>query len=91
MRRSKSIETLLPILYLKGISTGDFSEVLAALLSKHAPGLSPTAIVRLKDARSTSTVHGRSAICRRNAASTSRPTASTCKPGSKMRSSAFWY
>jgi Transposase, Mutator family len=31
MRRSKSIETLLPILYLKGISTGDFSEALAAL------------------------------------------------------------
>ena len=48
LRRSKSIETLLPILYLKGISTGDFSEALAALLGKDAPGLSPTAIVRLK-------------------------------------------
>src|ERR1035441_11121586 len=36
MRRSKSIETLLPILYLKGISTGDFSEALAALLGKDA-------------------------------------------------------
>jgi len=40
MRRSKSIETLLPILYLKGISTGDFSEALAALLGKDASGLS---------------------------------------------------
>jgi hypothetical protein len=49
MRRSKSIETLLPIPYLKGISTGDFSEALAALLGKDAPGLSPTAIIRLKD------------------------------------------
>jgi putative transposase len=49
MRRSKSIETLLPILYLKGISTGDFSEALAALLGKDAPGLSPTAIARLKE------------------------------------------
>ena len=49
LRRSKSIETLLPILYLKGISTGDFSEALAALLGKDAAGLSPTAIVRLKD------------------------------------------
>ena len=49
MRRSKSIETLLPILYLKGISTGDFCEALAALLGKDAPGLSPTAIIRLKD------------------------------------------
>ena len=38
MRRSKSIETLLPILYLKGISTGDFSDALAALLGKDAPG-----------------------------------------------------
>ena len=49
MRRSKSIETLLPILYLKGISTGDFSEALAALLGKDAPGLSASAIGRLKE------------------------------------------
>jgi transposase-like protein len=49
MRRSKSIETLLPILYLKGISTGDFSEVLAALLGKDAAGLSASAVGRLKD------------------------------------------
>ena len=49
MRRSKSIETLLPILYLKGVSTGDFSEALAALLGKDAAGLSASAIGRLKD------------------------------------------
>ena len=49
MRRSKSIETLLPVLYLKSISTGDFSEALAALLGKDAAGLSPSAIGRLKD------------------------------------------
>ena len=49
MRRSKSIETLLPILYLKGISTGDFSEALPALLGKDAAGLSASAIGRLKD------------------------------------------
>lgn len=49
MRRSKSIETLLPILYLKGISTGDFSDALAALLGKDAAGLSASAIGRLKD------------------------------------------
>ena len=49
MRRSKSIETLLPILYLKGISTGDFSEALAALLGRDAPGLSASAISRLKE------------------------------------------
>jgi transposase-like protein len=49
MRRSKSIETLLPMLYLKGISTGDFSEALAALLGKDAAGLSASAVGRLKD------------------------------------------
>ena len=49
VRRSKSIETLLPILYLKGISTGDFSEALAALLGKDASGLSASAVGRLKD------------------------------------------
>src|SRR5665811_2443527 len=49
MRRSKSIETLLPILYLKGISTGDFSEALAALLGKDAAGFSASAIGRLKE------------------------------------------
>jgi hypothetical protein len=77
MRRSKSIETLLPILYLKGISTGDFSEALAALLGKNAAGLSPAAIARLKEGGSTSTTPGRNAICRRNAASTFGRTAST--------------
>jgi len=49
MRRSRSIETLLPILYLKGISTGDFSEALCALLGKDAGGLSASTIGRLKD------------------------------------------
>jgi Transposase, Mutator family len=39
-RRSRSLEVLIPILYLKGISTGDFEEALAALLGKDAPGLS---------------------------------------------------
>ena len=49
LRRTKSIEELLPWLYLKGISTGDFSEALAALLGKNAPGLSASTISRLKD------------------------------------------
>jgi len=48
-RRSKSLEVLLPILYLKGISTGDFEEALAALLGKDAPGLSASTIARLKE------------------------------------------
>ena len=40
---------LIPILYLKGISTGDFEEALTALLGKDAPGLSASTIARLKD------------------------------------------
>ena len=48
-RRSKSLEVLLPILYLKGISTGDFEEALSALLGKDAPGLSPSTISRMKE------------------------------------------
>ncbi len=42
LRRTKSIEELIPWLYLKGISTGDFNEALAALLGPDAPGLSAT-------------------------------------------------
>lgn len=49
LRRSKSIEELIPWLYLKGISTGDFSEALAALLGPEAPGLSAATVSRLKE------------------------------------------
>ena len=48
LRKTKSIEDLLPWLYLKGISTGDFHEALAALLGPNAAGLSSTTISRLK-------------------------------------------
>ena len=46
-RRTKSLDALLPVLYLRGISTGDFQEALAALLGKEAPNLSPAVISRL--------------------------------------------
>jgi len=49
IRYSKSLEVLIPILYLKGISTGDFEEALAALVGKEAPGLSASTIARLKE------------------------------------------
>ncbi len=48
-RRSRSLEVLIPILYLRGLSTGDFAEALAALLGKDAPGLSASTIARLKE------------------------------------------
>ena len=48
-RRTKSLEALLPVLYLRGISTGDFQEALSALLGSEAPNLSPSVIGRLKE------------------------------------------
>lgn len=50
LRRTKIIDELIPWLYLKGISTGDFTEALQALLGPQAKGLSPANIVRLKQA-----------------------------------------
>jgi putative transposase len=46
-RRSRSLDALLPVLYLRGVSTGDFQEALTALLGKDAPNLSPGVIARL--------------------------------------------
>ncbi len=48
LKRTESIEELLPVLYLKGISTGDFSEALKSLLGANAKGLSAGTISRLK-------------------------------------------
>jgi len=48
LRRTKALDELVPWLYLKGISTGDFPEALAALLGPGAEGLSATNICRLK-------------------------------------------
>ena len=97
-RRSQSLEVLIPILYLKGISTGDFEEVLAALVGKDAPGLSASTIARLKSLPSRkrgrrgprSMRTGRSAICQPSATSIAGPTASIWRPGSRNRRSASW-
>ena len=48
-RRTRSLDVLLPILYLRGLSSGDFQEALAALLGRDAPGLSASTISRLKE------------------------------------------
>ena len=53
LRRSKSIEELLPWPCLKGTSTGDFNEALQSLLGQHAANLSPNTIVQLKEKWST--------------------------------------
>src|SRR4051794_15270947 len=49
-RRSKSVEVLIPILYLKGLSSGDFEDALSALLGPDAGGLSASSIARLREA-----------------------------------------
>ncbi len=49
LRRSRSLDELIPRLYLKGLSTGDFSEALQSLLGPQAPGLSANVVVRLKE------------------------------------------
>jgi transposase-like protein len=49
LRKSRSIEELIPWLYLKGISTGDYAEALQALVGVDAKGFSPNVIVRLKE------------------------------------------
>jgi putative transposase len=48
LRRVPSVDNLIPILYLKGVSSGDMSEALASILGPGAAGLSATNIVRLK-------------------------------------------
>ncbi len=49
LRRSQSIDELIPWLYLKGVSTGDFAEALQALVGEDAKSLSPNVIVKLKE------------------------------------------
>src|ERR1700737_1611832 len=97
-RRSQSLEVLIPILYLKGISTGDFEEALAALVGKSLPlrrrgtrqvyRRRPSPASRRCGPRSMRT--GRSAICQPSATSIAGPTASIWRPGSRNRRSASW-
>src|SRR3954449_292914 len=51
LRRTKGLEELIPWLYLKGVSTGDFAEALTAILGPDAPNLSATTVTRLKAVR----------------------------------------
>lgn len=49
LRKTQAIEELIPWLYLKGVSTGDFAEALQSLVGERAAGLSANVVVRLKD------------------------------------------
>ena len=79
-RRSKSLEVLIPILYLKGISTGDFEDALIALLGRDAAGSRPRPLDASRRPGPKSTRAGANATPRPNATSTSGSTAFTCRP-----------
>ena len=83
-RRSKSLEVLIPVLYLKGISTGDFEEALAALLGKDAPGSRPRPSEGSRMPGRTNMCAGAGAISPPSDTSTSGPTASMCRPAWRM-------
>ena len=92
-RRSKSLEVLIPVLYLKGISTGDFAEALAALLGPDAGGLSASTVARLTEVWADEHAHW----LKRDLSArhyvyfwTSGPTASMCRPGSRTMRNACW-
>ena len=75
---------LIPILSLKGVSTGDFEEALIALLGKDAGGLSATTVGRLKDAWSEEHVRWSKRDSRRSATCTSGLMASMSRPTGLM-------
>jgi len=85
-RRTKSLDALLPVLYLRGVSAGDFQEGLAALLGKDAPNLSPAVISRL----TAEWEAGRSGISRHGNTCMFGLTGSTCRPGWKTMPNACW-
>ena len=89
-RRTKSLDALLPVLYLRGVSTGDFQEALAALLGKDAPNLSPAVISRLTAKWQADYDAGRSATSRRGDTCTCGRTGSIYRPEWNKPPNACW-
>ena len=89
LRKTKSLEELILWLYLKGVSTGDFSEALPVLVGPRAEGLSASTVVRLKQSGSKNTRRGVNAPWREGSTSTSGPMASTSMCVWKKIDSAF--
>ena len=90
-RRTKSLDALLPVLYLRGISTGDFQEALAALAGQGcAESFSGGDLQTDGGSGRASTSAGRSAICRRAGTCTCGRTASSCRLAWKTTANACW-
>ena len=87
-RRTTSLDALLPILYLRGVSAGDFQEALSVLLGKDAPNLSPAVIARLKESWADDYARWQ----KRDLGATfmSGPTAFTSRPACNPPPSACW-
>jgi putative transposase len=89
--RTRSLDALLPILYLRGVSMGDFGEALAALLGSDAPNLSPSVIARLRGEWEADYARWqRRDLSAQRYVYISGRTASTCRPAWSRRPSACW-
>jgi putative transposase len=89
-RRTRSLDALLPILYLRGVSMGDFQEALTALLGQDAPNLSPSVIARLRGQWKADFTGGSDETSPPGATSTSGPMASTCRRAWIPRLNVCW-
>jgi hypothetical protein len=90
MRRSPEVAEVLPVLYLRGLSTGDFREALAALLGRDATGLSATNIARLTNEWEVEYRIFQKRSLADGTTSTSGSTACTSTSGSTTIASARW-
>ena len=90
LRKTKSIEDLIPWLYLKGISTGDFPQALASLLGPDAAGLSATTVTRLKAHWEDEYGTGASVAWKASSTCTCGPMASISIYAWRKTASAFW-
>ena len=90
MRRSPKVAEVLPVLYLRGLSTGDFREALPILLGDDASGLSPTTIMRLTLRGRGNTGSFAGAICATGSMCTSGSTGSTSTFASRPTGCVRW-
>ena len=90
LRKTKSIEELIPWLYLKGISTNDFGEALEAILGREVPGLSATTFPASKESGRRNTATGRSVRWKESNTCTCGPTVGISTSGWRKIVSASW-
>jgi hypothetical protein len=90
-RQMRSLDALLPILYMRGVLMGDFQDALRALPGRKAPNLSSSVIVRLRRSGGRTMRVGSGATRQTGATSMFRRMASLGRPGWSQRSTVCWY